>query len=493
MAEAQVPARGRSVDRGDRSRDTAWGLALSCALVLIALPVLVAQLTLTSLSRPSVVLAFGIAAYSGARLALLLVRGANRPVTVTFWVFVYVFFGIAALANTVNETYPLFGQTFGTRDEVAALLTCIVGLAGYEIGVRAFGNLRSHRRLLRALQTPTVRIGRVAVVGAIGLVAVTYFTLRFGLATRFSSRQNATAAFLGVSPSDTRLYLLQNKASGLIRLVLDGIPVFVALFLTVSWRRVQRVAARDANRPVRRGVFVTGLLAALSLGVLLADNPLSNPRSRFVEVALLLLLAVFPLVTPRRFRLFAVALIFGTLFVYPLADYFRYNQRTAETASLSKQMLTSPDFAMFQQEINAHRYVELSGHGNGRQFLGTVFAMVPSQFWASKPPPTGKLIFPRAAQTLATSVSVWGWAYVDGGNLWVLIVFVLFGAATAAIESAYRTAPRDRLTLAAVAAPLCAACQGTLLRGDPATAMTEIMPILFFTLVACRFTRLPSR
>lgn len=465
---------------------TGWGLASSIGLLLAVIaPLILSRPTLESLSHPPVVLALAITWYAAGRLWLLLMAGTNRPISLTFWLFVYVFFGLAGLANTVSQQFPLLRVTYDEGTQVAAQLTILVGLAGYELGSLLARGRLAQERWTRRLNLPTVSVARVRMIGVVGIVAVAYFTFKYGLGTRFSSRQTATEAFLGPGDGRGRLFQRENKGGGLLRLALDGIPVYVALYLTLSQRWVQQAHARTSGRVTRSGLVTRMLLIALALSVFLADNPISTSRSRFLGVSIALLLAVWPLLTARRFRIFAVILVTGTLFVYPYAAVFRTQQRDQQIVSLNTQFRTSPDFAMFQQEVNAQKYVESYGHTGGRQFLGVVFAFVPKKFWPDKPGTTGSLIFPQAADLLPTSVTLWGWAFVDGGMLWVFIFFAVYGSATAALEGAYRRRPLDRLSFAAAAVPLCAASQILLLRGDPQPAMGELLPIMVALIAAC--------
>ena len=76
------------------------------------MPILFAEPTLSSLSKLSVVLAWLITIYAGSRLWWLAVEGRDRTISLTFWLFVYVWLGLGALANTVSQQFPLFHQTF---------------------------------------------------------------------------------------------------------------------------------------------------------------------------------------------------------------------------------------------------------------------------------------------------------------------------------------------------------------------------------------------
>lgn len=133
-----------------------WGLVTSLGLVLAVIaPIIFLRPTLDSFTHAPVVLAFAITLYAATRLWRLLMAGSNPPISLTFWLFVYVFFGLAALANVVSQQLPLFRQAFAESTEVDALVTIIVGLAGYEVGgllarSRRVQERRTHR-LNRAL------------------------------------------------------------------------------------------------------------------------------------------------------------------------------------------------------------------------------------------------------------------------------------------------------------------------------------------------------
>jgi len=479
------PAPGAVADT-TRGRQAGWGLATSLGLLLAVIaPILFSRPTLDSFTHAPVILAFAITLYAAIRLWLLLMAGSNRPISLTFWLFVYVFFGLAALANVVSQQFPLFHEAFAESTEVDALLTIVVGVAGYEVGGLLARSRRVQERWTHRLNRPTVRVRRVTVLGLVGIITVTYFTAKYGLGTRFSSRDTATRAFFGPGQRHVSLFLRQDKASGLLRIALDWIPIFVALYLLLCSWQVRRARARAAGRVARWGLRHWTLLVALAVGVLLAVNPFSSPRFRFLGVAIALLLAVWPLVTPRRFRIFAALLLVGVLFVYPSADVFRNQKRVLHTASLSTQFRTNPGFGMFQQELNAQVYVHDTGHTWGRQLVGVALGWVPRKYWSDKPKTTGELVFPAANQTIPTSLSIWGWAFVDGGMPWVFIALAAYGWAAGLLESAYRRRPRDRASFAAVAAPVFAAFQTFILRGDLQPAVADLAPVALLVIVAC--------
>jgi hypothetical protein len=478
--EAREPA----VEAGGR---TGWGSATALGLLLgLVLPLLFGRPTLHSLAVEPVVLAYLVTLYSAARLGSLLLRGENRPISLTFWLFVYVWFGLAALANTVSQQFPLFGLTYDYDTEVHALVSIIVGIIGYEFGARVARLAGWRERSTRLLNRPTVRIRRVVVLGAFSVLIVGYFTLKLGVAARFSSRQTVTDAFIG-GGKYVPVWLRANKTAGLLRISLDWVPVFLSVYLYVAHRRLRAERSRTGGRVGRRWEGWRLWLCAVGVAAMLANNPFTNPRYRFGGIAIALLLAMWPLFTARRFRVFSAALVFGLLFVYPYAAVFRYSQRVLQVAPLNEQFRTSADFSMFQQELNVQTYVRGNGHAFGRQIEGVALAWVPRKYWGGKPIDTGAVVLSKYVNVISASVSIWGSAYVDGGLPWVFVMLALLGWVGASLEHAYRRRPPDRLSFAGAAGPLFAAFQIFLIRGDLQPAFGELAPVGLLLLAMCSF------
>jgi hypothetical protein len=453
------------------------------------MPILFAEPTLSSLSKLSVVLAWLITIYAGSRLWWLAVEGRDRTISLTFWLFVYVWLGLGALANTVSQQFPLFHQTFNEGTQVSALATIIVGLVGYELGRQICRAHRTTRKAGQLLNVPTVSPRRIAILGFSGMCTAVYFTAKFGLAARFSSRATQAQAFLGSQAGSGSIEFGPGDPSASIQQALDWVLPFLGLYLLLYQRRTHRDAQEREATPARRRfwrkVFILGLIGA----VILADNPMSNPRAVFGGVAIALLLAVWALNSARRVRVLAAILVASALVLYPLANAFRYTGSGFHLAPLNTEFRTNADFSMFQQELNAQVYVASHGHTWGRQLLGTVFSWVPRSDWPGKPGSTGNLILGVYADVLAASLSIFGWAFVDGGIVWVFLVLAGYGWASGSLEEAYRRRPLGRLSFAAAATPLFAAFQVLLLRGDLLPEAGQLAPVGLALIAACTFSR----
>ena len=85
-----------------------WSLATFVLISLVLLlPVVVADMTVGALFDPPSFVAYVIVVWSGARLSGLLVSGKPAIVQLTFWAFVYVFLGLAALTQINAAQFPI--------------------------------------------------------------------------------------------------------------------------------------------------------------------------------------------------------------------------------------------------------------------------------------------------------------------------------------------------------------------------------------------------
>jgi hypothetical protein len=466
---------------GTRARPATWtsGMVLLTLLVVV-LPVVLASFDVTRLDELPVLLAYGITTYTAARLVQLYVSGEARIVELGFYTFAYLWMGLAPLAQVGAGRFPL-QQVFEDDVQVTALVTIVVGLVGYHVGqlaVRAkvFG-VRLPSRLERAEVSPV----RTWVLAGVAFVAVALVTLTSGgLAVRFSSRQESERAMFGdaLAPG-LRVDQAPDKALALVKGAFLSLPVFFALLLLLYLQHCAR----------RRGVtdrWVTSraatlLVAALLVGNVVANNPLTSSRMRVGIIAFALLAVVVPPDTARRFRVAMLGVLFIFIVVFPYADLFRYDGVIVDKGPITDVLSDSPDYGMYNQDMNAVVYVEANGHTNGRQALGAAASLVPRRFWADKPIATGDLIS-RSADRINASSTLWSEAYVDGGRVAVFVVFVLWGGVSRLLSTAYVTRDRDRPVFAGAIVPIFAGMQLFVVRGALQPTMADLWPLLFMTI-----------
>lgn len=487
-ARPRVAAHGRSAGALG-----SWvGATLLLVFLALIVPVAVMGQNFGPLGRLSTILALLLTWYASARLAGHYHAGRPHLVQITFWAFVYLFLGLASFAQLTANLFPIPGQFFEEEIRVQALAGVLLGCLAFDVGRFVALSIRRHR-IRERLEHRVIDARRVWFLGVIGIVCTMGVVMTTGgLGTRFRSRQAAEEALFGVPPWGVRIDQLDDKTLGLVKTSLTWLPVFLGLILLLFLRQ-SAVARFGDRRPVRwvRNPATSWLLGILILVNVVANNPIANPRIRFGGVAFAITLVMMHVERPRRLRAFLVALLLLVLIVFPYADVFRYDvQQTIKIATLQDQLVESPDYAMFQQEMNGIVYVREHGFTKGRQTLGAALPFVPKSIWADQPEATGDLI--SRTDGINASSTLWTEANVEAGWPAIIVVFVLYGMLAMLADESYERWSRSRPSIIGIAVPLFAAFQFFVLRGSLLPVVGDLAPIVVIVALCSRRARRPA-
>lgn len=405
--------------------------------------------------------AFAVLGVASLQLAWLLADGTDRIVSAIFWVYVYVFLGLAPMAQLEAQYLPLGGfEQYPTRQLTAACIVVLVGLAAYKAG-RLGGRASTQRGPLSVLLSRELDPRRVRIVGFVSLpftVAVLW-TLHDPLAIVRSQEAlaRATAGTVGASA---------------IQVALLTTPVFMSLLFLLASRRGGRE---------RR---FTPLVIALVLANLVVNNPIANNRAWFGTVAFSLGAAYISF-TRRQFRLALAGLLVVLTLVFPYADLFRYDDRSAYVAT-TDPIVSKGDYDSYQQISNGIDRVEDDGHTLGRQLSGSVLFWVPRFAWPDKPIDTGVLIAEhRGYQNTNLSSPLWIEGFTDFGFLGAGAILYLFGRVSERLERAWLLRRSPGSHLVGLAVPALAAYQMLILRGSLLQACGRLAVMLLVTAYCC--------
>ncbi|KRV46676.1 hypothetical protein AQ490_12465 [Wenjunlia vitaminophila] len=440
-----------------------WGTVL-----VVLLPALVLH-ALDARFGAALALQCVVVAHSGAALARVLTDTTVRLVAFGFWLFSYVWLGLAPLAMLTTDSYP---RGFLVDDRTAFTATAVVeaGLLAYSAG-SALGALRAHRgsTVIEPVLARRVAPVRVLLLCGLTLVLAVVLVPRLGgVSTFFASRQAANeaggAAGAGGSPGRAL------AAWGL------SVPAFWALLALAHVPRL------DRGDRLLRGLRRLLLPALLALNVVV-NNPVSQPRFWAGTALLALVFAAPALRRPRVFRYAAAALMVTVLAVFPYSDYFRYDEREqVRVVSLAEQFTTNGDYDAYQQIQTGLSQVQEEGHTPSAA-LGPWVFFVPRAMWPDKPGDAGVLIARHAGYEFDNlSAPLWIESYLWAGTPAVVVVFALIGAVGRRIDRA-----RERLrgrpgTLAALLVPAFAFYQLILLRGSLMAAMGPLVLLVLIPL-----------
>lgn len=471
---------------------TWFGATLLFVFLALVVPVAVMGQNFGPLGRVSTLTALLVTWYAAARLAGHYHSGRPHLVQITFWAFVYLFLGLASFAQLTADTFPIQGQVFEEEIRVQALAGIVIGCLAFDAGRFLALSIRRHR-IRERLEHRVIDARRVWFLGIIGMVCTMGVVMTTGgLGTRFRSRQAAEEALFGIPPWGVRIDQLDDKTIGLIKTSLTWLPVFLGLILLLFVRQAATARYGD-RRQVRwvRNPATTWLLWGLILVNIVANNPIANPRIRFGGVAFAIALVMVHVERPRRLRAFLVALLLLVLVVFPYADVFRYDvQQNIKVATLRDQLVESPDYAMFQQEMNGIVYVRENGFTMGEQTLAAALPFVPKSIWADQPEATGDLI--SRTDGINASSTLWTEANVEAGWPAIIVVFLLYGLAAMLADESYERWSRSRPSIIGIAVPLFAAFQFFVLRGSLLPVVGDLAPIVIIVALCSRRARRPA-
>ena len=354
--------------------------------------------------------AWVLASAIGLRYAWLLAEGRPRLVEMTVWLFSYVFFGLAPLAQLRQGISPETTPRTVASADLEPIVIVALGSAAVLVAslLRARWSATHRAPPPRAKPTarfddeesgdPTTALRPVAVrlLTAASLVCTGYYLVSVGPAL-FTDQLTVARQAAALWPNPATLGVVSALAT---------MPLLVS-FVSLTALRRQRPETRTG---------VQGLLYALVALVLVVHaNPVNSPRYIVGTVWLAVAASLGLFATRRRFRVVALSAVAGLVLVFPLADAFRGDAEPVRAAG-PEQSLLSGDYDAFAQIQNTVLYVERRGFSEGEQALGVALFWVPRQVWPDKPRDTGIVLAEfRGYGFTNLSAPLWAELYINAG------------------------------------------------------------------------------
>jgi hypothetical protein len=391
------------IQRGAQAASAPIGLA---AAILLCGVVPFTFVALTPDVRPGAwVGALLISIAAGVRLAWLLGDGAQRLVESMVWTFVYVFLGLAPMVQMRTGLAPGTAPPVDHRLDGTAMWLVAIGTAAFAGGVILGREARPGDR--RDPGAGAVRPGRVLVLALAGLLFAGYFVLTIGPAALIGTRFGLNTASASAWGNQTVVAVVRTFAF---------VPLLVAFVALLVHLR----------HDDRQGWLVTGLLPVGVGAVLLTvANPIVNARYTSGTVYLSVLAALGLVATRPRFRAVVAGFVAALIFLFPVADAFRYTATGSTQNADPVTELTTGDFDAYAQVVNTVQYVGEHGVTHGYQALGPLVFWVPRNVWPAKPVDTGILIAESRGQAFTNlSAPLWAELFINGG--WPVLVAGMF-------------------------------------------------------------------
>lgn len=379
-------------------------LATLAALALCAIaPILIEFGTPGEASGGSYVGPLLVAIVSGCAFSVVLGSRSRRLFSMTFWLFVYVFLGIAPMIQLRlgqdTDTARNINHTLDWTTTAVVLVGCAAFMCAWLVRTKDVSEAKG---------LPELNSGRLNVLSIAAIAVFAYYTSKIGFSNLFISRLNLDYLRNVVWSDRTTASLVTGGTQ---------MGLLVAMVGHLHVRKARKAVGERAARFLPFVVFVC---------LFVSVNPINSPRYVFGTVLLAVLASTGAFSTLGRFRFVALGSVFGMVYLFPIADMFRSSLTPTSTKSQNPlEAMLSGDFDSWSQITNSVEYVASYGHTWGSQMLGVLFFWVPRSIWPDKPIDTGAMLADFKLYDFRNlSAPLWGELMVNGG--WVALVVGMF-------------------------------------------------------------------
>lgn len=344
----------------------------------------------------------------GLRYAWIVGEGYRRLVEMSFWVFTYVFMGLAPLTQLRLRVDPATSPRIDSALIWTSIVVVLIGLGAFFGGLVAARNLWSRLAATRFTRvvSPRINLTRTLVLSVFALLVNAYYISKIGIGTLLESRSAVTERGQDVLGEST----------------VASIIVAVAM-MTLLVAFVAIVKYWDAAEKPDKALIV--VIVVLGTTLLVTLNPISSPRYLFGTAALAVAALFGLFATAKRFRFVALSAVAALVLIFPALDAFRYSSSAQLKTSSPLESLASPDYDAFAQINNTLLYVQNHGSTDGQQALGVLLFWVPRSIWPDKAFDTGILLADSRGYVVKNlSAPFWAELFINGG--WVLVILGMF-------------------------------------------------------------------
>lgn len=414
-----------------------------------------------------------ITLYSALRIAKIINSKDIKPLESTFYIFVYVFFGVAPLSQVLMNEFPWAGHAYNSDIIIKAGFVIIIGILFYELGL-FLGRKKKEGDV--QVRSAKVNLGFVSFLGvALCLFAV---SSRGGFQNLFLPRNELSATLDALGYEST---------SSLILTVLIRVPVFITFLFAL----ILYLDKENKNILLKSNFRLFLLVLFLGILTLITNNPISTSR---YWVGTIYLGTFFTLIkwdklTQTWLVLFILSLM---LIIFPYADVFR-NSLDAELnfTPLVQIMSGKGDYDSFQQVMNVIKFTSIEGFSLGMQLLGVLFFWVPRSIWPTKPIGTGATVSEALGFSFTNvSAPLWAEFYINFSIIGVILLFIIYGYVSARLQIKYELSKKMKgVNFYRLFVPIFTAYQLFLLRGDLLSSFSYLAPVFIFIGLGFGFRR----
>lgn len=200
--------------------------------------------------------------------------------------------------------------------------------------------------------------------------------------------------------------------------------IFTAALLLASLIKNKMLLSRNVR------VVVWALFVAAVVFLFVVSNPVNSARWRLVGFAVGIFLIFDPANSRAKKNFFVIAMVFGSIFLYPLLNMLARSSSQWEKliGGEWRDYFSAGDFDGFQSISIAVLYVQENGYQLGYQILNAFVSFVPRALWADKPRHSGALVSSYyGAEMDNLSMPFPGEFFLDFGFLGVVVMAYVAG------------------------------------------------------------------
>ncbi|OGP75345.1 MAG: hypothetical protein A2W09_07240 [Deltaproteobacteria bacterium RBG_16_50_11] len=428
--------------------------------------------------------AFLIVLVSSLRLSIFSIQNEKRIISMTFWIYVYIFLGLSPLLQLLSRHLPLEGS-YKYRTIVTSFFIIFYGLLSYESGwwFGSKNNTLFTGTIRKLTASRYISSRRTFFLSFFSLIGTIFIILNLGgMESILLAREEQLNMLIEFSKGENQVKLQ-------ILSMLLKVPIFISLILLWTlWHQGRRTSIYNYHFNFWKII----LLVVIFVINLFVNNPVSSARYWFGTIVLSLLFLTIRWRSKKSFAIIMAAITVSFILVFPLADTFRYTTNLDKTVKYESSnrinfLVEKGDYDSFQQILNTTEYVEDKGISFGKQMFGTIMFWVPRNLWSSKPVPSGMVVAEHKGYEYTNlSLPLWGEAYMDGGIPGVILVFVIYGYIISTIEKLYLKSYLHGTNFLNIFVPVYAAYQFFLLRGTLMSAFAYFIPLVIFIYIGTK-------
>jgi len=366
-----------------------------------------------------------------AALVIAMIAGGNKfsYMHLFFWIFVYIMFGISALAQVSQNSWPWPG--YYSTDQISRAYGIIwIGLMIYEIAY----HFRKKQKLDNKISEITNNIDPQKDQGSPGIKLAVLSVFLAIITYGYLISQDIPIITLRDDYSTLLLDAYGTIGYAFVLFLTQSLPLITFLWIISEYK------SHPSNKSSRILYFLVGIM--LTGVLIISSNPIVAPRWWFSTVFIAILLVGWGK-SKRILFLLGLGIPLIYILLFPYLDLFRTYDTFERIMSSSRsgylENLLEGDFDSLQQIMNTQVYVKYQGITYGRQLLGVIAYWIPRGLWINKPLDTGVMVAEYLSYPYTNlSSPLWAEGLINFGILGVFLFLAFWGYVSGMLDNVYQ-------------------------------------------------------